>query len=457
MSPTSTTDRKSLALFFGFAAFAIGQAVQASNGNLHPVSIRWLTAAIVACLLGATLPTFSTLEAWAERLFVGLAGLGLFWQFAELLRLEPGPGMYLQVQGIGSFHDFFLGLAAAAVLCGLALSERPPFEKALPYLLVAAFCFVGAWMVRTSPAPFIDVYVFQKDASAELLAGRNPYAMTYPDIYGNSPFYGEGLSVNGRLQFGFPYFPLSLLLALPGQVWGGDYRYAQIAASALGALLLMLARPGRWSRVAAALYLFTPRAFFVVEQGWTDPFVVFGLGASVFAAVRFPKALPYVLGLFLAVKQYLVFAAPAVWLLLPRPLDRKEALRFVGKVVGVAAAVTLPFALWDFKAFWHSVVALQTLQPFRTEALSYLAWWHSQGHDKPSTAWAFVMALVGLGVGLWKLPRTPSGYAATCVLAYVLFFAFNKQAFCNYYAFVIGACAIAAGSIRVDAEPAKVS
>ncbi len=453
MSPP-VTDRKSMALFFGFAAFAVGQAVQASNGNLHPVSIRWLTAAIVACLVGVTLPTWSTLEAWAERLFGALATAGLAWQFFELLKLEPPPGMYLHAQGIGSFRDFFLGLAAAAVLCGLALSEKPPLEKALPYLLVAAFLFVGAWMIRTSPAPFIDVYVFQKEASVELLAGKNPYAMTYPDIYGNSPFYGEGLSVNGRLQFGFPYFPLSLLLALPGHVLGGDYRYAQIAASALGALFLMLARPGRLSRVAAALYLFTPRAFFVVEQGWTDPFVFFGLGATVFTAVRFPKALPYVLGLFLSVKQYLVFAAPAVWLLLPRPIEPKQALRFVGKVIATGAAVTLPFALWDFKAFWHSVVALQTLQPFRTEALSYLAWWHSQGHDKPSTAWAFVMACVGLGVGLWRLPRTPAGYAACCVLAYILFFAFNKQAFCNYYAFVIGACVLAAGGVRVDEPPA---
>ena len=32
--------------------------------------------------------------------------------------------------------------------------------------------------------------------------------------YGESRFYGEGLSVDGQLQFGFPYFPLSLLAAV---------------------------------------------------------------------------------------------------------------------------------------------------------------------------------------------------------------------------------------------------
>ena len=47
--------------------------------------------------------------------------------------------------------------------------------------------------------------------------GANPYAITFPDIYRqNGDFYGPGLSVGGRLQFGFPYFPLSLLLVDAG-------------------------------------------------------------------------------------------------------------------------------------------------------------------------------------------------------------------------------------------------
>lgn len=491
-------DSRWMTLFFGLTAYAIGEGVQASNGNLSPASIIWLTVALVSALLGSTLrrePT-GVVPAIVERVALGLTGVTVAWYLARgaltdgaaiglalvvtacivgvTLKRRPGqvtlerltlslvglalawqfwllanamPGIYLQLAGLQTLTPFYGSLAVAALVCGLAFSDEKPLATVTPVLMVGAFVMLGVWMIRTSPAPHIDVFVFQRDAAIELLAGRNPYAMQYPDIYGNSPFYGEGLSVNGRLQFGFPYFPLSLLLALPGHVALGDYRYAQVAASAIAMLLLMYTRPGPLPRVLAAVYLFTPRAFFVVEQGWTDPFVVFGLAAVIFCAVKYPRSLPYVLGAFLAIKQYLVFALPAALLLLPWPLERRRTLVFFAKALGVAAAITLPFFLWDPKAFWHDVVALQTLQPFRVESMSYLAWWHSQGHERPSTAWAFVMAIAALGLGLWRLPRTPAGFAACCTLAYVAFFGFNKQAFCNYYAFTIGAAVLAAGAV----------
>ena len=66
---------------------------------------------------------------------------------------------------------------------------------------------------------------------------------------------GPGLSVNGRLQFGFPYFPLSLLLAMPGQLLTGDHRYAQLVALELAAILMAFAQPKGFGPIAAALFL----------------------------------------------------------------------------------------------------------------------------------------------------------------------------------------------------------
>ena len=54
--------------------------------------------------------------------------------------------------------------------------------------------------------------------SPRFAQGVDPYAITFPDIYQGRAYYGSGLSVDGRLQFGFPYFPLSLLLSMPGQI-----------------------------------------------------------------------------------------------------------------------------------------------------------------------------------------------------------------------------------------------
>lgn len=206
------------------------------------------------------------------------------------------------------------------------------------------------------------------------------------------------------------------------------------------------ARPGRLGLVAAATFLFTPRVFFVLEQGWTEPFVVLLLSAVVFCACRAPRLLAYALGLFLVVKQYLVFAAPAGLLLFPKPFRWRNVQGTVLRATTVALAVSLPFILWNVSAFTYDVVTLHIHQPFRQDALSYLAWLAREGGVPLPTALAFAAALAGMALGLWRAARTPAGFAATVALVYLGFFAFNKQAFCNYYFFVVGAlcCAIAA-------------
>ena len=393
-------------------------------------------------------PTHAWLEQRGERIVVLLLGLGAAVQFCQLLTAPAGMRVTL-------------GLAVAAVLVGSALFERPWLGRAQFPLLLLVFLCLGRWLIIAKPAPFIDVYVFQRDAIAALLHGNNPYALRYPNIYAfhwgnNSPFYGEGLSVNGQLQFGYPYMPLSLLLALPGQVLLGDYRYAQLAAMAGTAAFIAYARPGRVGVAAASLLLFTPRTFFVLQQGWTDPFVLLGLAAVIFFALRWARPLPWILGLALAVKQYTIFMALAAWQVLPRPLQLDRALgRFLLKAAAAAAAVTMPFLLWGPGDFWHDVVVLQFLQPFRNDALSYLAWSAQRGAPWP-TSLGFAAAFIGVALGLWRQARTPAGFAATCALAYLGFFAFNKQAFCNYYYFTLGALLLVVGAVAPasTSEPA---
>jgi hypothetical protein len=119
----------------------------------------------------------------------------------------------------------------------------------------------------------------------------------------------------------------------------------------------------------------------------------------------------------------------------------------------VAAAVTLPFLLWDPRPFMESVVTLQLYQPFRPDSLSYLAWVAIRGGPVLSGALAFVAAAVALVLALWLTARTPAGVAAGVALVYYAFFAFNKQAFANYYLFVVGALACAISTARVGEEP----
>jgi hypothetical protein len=61
-----------------------------------------------------------------------------------------------------------------------------------------------------------------------------------------------------------------------------------------------------------------------------------------------------------------------------------------------------------------------------------------------------VAAAVG-GLALWRAARTPAGFALGVSALFLAFFVLNKQAFANYYFFVIGALCVAVAA----ADPAE--
>jgi hypothetical protein len=344
-------------------------------------------------------------------------------------------------------------LLPAGAFAAVAFSRNARWARVAFALLLATMLLTGAWVIRKTPAPYIDVWVFQQEACKALLEGRNPYSMRMPNIYEAGIFvYAPDLMKGGRLEFGYPYPPLSLFLALPGYLIGGDHRYSQLAAIVAAAALTYFARPGRLGLIGALMILFTSRFFYVLEQAWTEPFVVLGLAGTVFAACRYPKALPYVLGLFLATKQYLLFVPPLVVLLVEWPIRWKDLGVMLAKAAAVAALVSLPLILWDVRAFWHSAVTLQAKQPFRNDALSFLVWlyWNvSRGTaESIGTKLAFAGAVAAVPLAIRRWPRTPGGFAAGVGLVYFVFFMFNRQAFANYYFFVLSAFAVAVATMR---------
>ncbi len=427
------------------AVVGLGQAVQISNGNLHPQAVLWLTVALAGCTVAVLTPRSPRIDAIGFPAAMAVAGIGIAVQLIQLIT-EP-PGMYVRLTSPQSFAPFVSGIVIASLLAGAGFSRGSwlgPFR--IPALLLVHF-LLGVWMLRATPNPYIDVYFFQRDGANALLHGVDPYAITFPDIYGNLPFYGPGVSVNGRLTFGFPYPPLSLLMALPGHVLAADYRYSQLAAMTLSGALMAYSRPGPLAPLAATLFLFTPRIFFVLEQGWTEPLVLLLVAAAVFTACRAPKHVPVFFGLFLAVKQYSFLAIPALVLLMPKPFQWSQYARALGKSIALAVVITLPFFLWKTPAFMRSVITLQFHQPFRADALSYLTWF-ARGDQHWPTWLAFLAAAVGAALAVWRGARTPSGFAAGVALTLVGFFAFNKQAFCNYYFLVIGACSLGLAASR---------
>jgi uncharacterized membrane protein len=88
--------------------------------------------------------------------------------------------------------------------------------------------------------------------------------------------------------------------------------------------------------------------------------------------------------------------------------------------------------------------------PFRWDALSYLVTLSLHDSKYTNFVWlAFVMLMPAFGLAMWKARRSPAGFAAAMALVYLVFIAFNKQAFCNYYFFVIGCLCCALATIPV--------
>ena len=468
LAPPDPTDhinpRWLSAILLALAAVSVGYAIHIRDGEYIPEALKWVTISLILCAAGVALPLVHDRTGWGVRAVVPVVALAVLFQFYQLFRSPPGGWNWWSDDLVGMTRErlrpYYAGVLAAAVFAAGLLSRQRRLRLVCLLLLLATHFLLGVWMIRSAPTPHIDVFIFQQVGPRALLDGQNPYTIEFPDIYHGTAqeqdrvVYGQGLSQQGKLKFGFPYPPLSLYLATLGYAAAGDHRYAQLAAMTLSGLMIAFSRPGRLAALAAALLLFTPRGFFILGRAWTEPLVVLTLAATVFCACRgLKRSLPVALGLLLGIKQYLIFSIPAAVLITPRPLTARRAILFLLQAVAVAALVSAPLVLWDFHAFYHSAAYVQKVAPFREDALSYLVWIYHQHGVQPGLWLAFVAMLAGMALGLCRSPRDPSGFAATLAMTYLPFIAFNKQAFANYYYFVIGALCCAVAAIPWESAP----
>ena len=424
------------------AAMSLGLAIHVNNGVLDPVGILWLSVGLAATLASfAQWPRTSRLFLQAPQMLPNLVALGIYAQIILLL-CSPEPGAWRNPL-LGTAH--FILLAAAMGLCQLMYFTPELSRRIFPGLLLV-FGAIGFLAIHANPHPKIDVWNAQMAGLRAMTHGSDPWSSTIADVYHRPDLYAPGTVRDGVAHIGFPYPPLTVLLDLPGYLLAGDLRYGYLLAMILTAALIASATPGRLGPLLGVLFLFTPRAFHVLQQGWTEPTVALLLAATVWCARKRPNLLPWALGLFLVSKQYAPLAAiPAI--LLARTWKARAAL--FGKAALIGAVVSLPLALWNTKAFLHSTLLVAAGAKFRMDSLCYLAYFANLSGWTP-TAWvgscSYIAGLAAAGFALRKSPRTPAGFCTGVSLAFLCFFAVNKFAFCNYYYFIIAGLCTAAGA-----------
>jgi len=120
--------------------------------------------------------------------------------------------------------------------------------------LLARFVIV-AWDIK----PGYDIYYIQDAAGHAVLAGQNPY-LTH--VY----------------HAGYPYWPMSAILAAAGLALG-DARWSLLPADvatfiAFVAIARNVGLPGRIGAIAGALFLWDAAGLFITWQSMTEPLVI---------------------------------------------------------------------------------------------------------------------------------------------------------------------------------------
>jgi hypothetical protein len=433
-------------LLLGVAAISLGQALQNGNGFLARLALLWLTIALI-CACKSVFSQHLPFPVSKQTLWIILTA-GLVLQIFQLLTTIPG--WYILPASLEKLWQYQACVLLGGICALLSLSPRswfhPHVRRVLIVLVFLAMLVAGVWVIRALPSPYIDVYMFHQTSSAALLQNDNPYELSEPNFYGNMNLYGSELVNNGRMTIGNPYPPLSIYLSSLGYFVAGDIRYSHLAAIILGAVLMVCLRPGRGALLGAYIFLFTPRVFLVLEQSWTEPLVLLLTVAVIWCAIHHPGWRFIALGLLIASKQYMILLSPLIVLLIPHNSSRQFWTKAVGWTIGSAFVVTAPLAFLNFPAFLWNVGQSQFYQIFRLDSLSYAAVYAILSGQLPSQYISFGVLIIVL-VLVWRYgQRSPSGFAAAMALCLGIFFAFGKQAFCNYYFLVVGilSCAMAA-------------
>jgi hypothetical protein len=240
------------------AAIALAWSVRLHDGMFSPAALAGLTVALLM-MLGAGVSSTVTLRTprrgKAQRrpgsfpFATGANALLAIALIAQLLIQWIKPPMIPATLAPDRIPEISLAVTLGTLFALAALATPARFRLALAACVILTGVVAWAWTIVATRNVYNDVIAFHAEASAAILQGKNPYAMTMPNVYGEgTAFYSPGMVVNGRVQYAYPYPPLSLLCTLGGYALG-DVRWGLLAASiATAGMLVAIAASAREER-----------------------------------------------------------------------------------------------------------------------------------------------------------------------------------------------------------------
>ncbi len=439
------------------ATFALGIAITFNYGAYEDRALAFVLLALMALAwaAGSSLP-FARFgppggppqpDAVSARSIAPLVwivvAMCLFWSLGDRGLIMYAHRPWTTV--ISAMH--WTALVLLTYLPGLVAPLREPRPLKLARFCVLAYLVTraGVDVIRTSPQPAIDVWTVQQQGAQWLLHGMNPYthvaaADTTPGRFG------------GPTPYVYP--PTQILVGLPAFWLLGDVRFAMLFAMVASGVALRVVTwrardrdlPALVEDGPSLLVWGTPKVFFILEQAWVDPVPLFFVAVA-FALASYGRRLPAAIsfGLAASSKQTLFWIVPLAGFCLRFSLEEWLVM------VASAAAPVIPFAVWNFAALKRSNFDFLVNIPSRPDGLTVENWLNREYLLGLQGTYAFKLTAVVVALSCWK-HRTLGGLACALALTYGVFFAFNKQAFANYWYFV--GCLAALGVACLAATPA---
>ena len=339
-----------------------------------------------------------------------------------------------------------LAVLVASTLAALTVGRRRPFWLFTAIAVAALGVLLGSlWRWGSDP---IDVFWYVQGGATSLLHGQDPYAVTYPTLV-STPDWRLVI-----VQEPVSYFPMALLLAVPGRL-AGDVRLMSLVAELVTIGLIVRAiwsdpaTPPWRRRLLTLLTCVLPLWVPMIIGAWTDA----GMMAAFTVWLTFRRSHPRVATLALGIA--LADKATVLLLVLPFVIWSRRSRVQASYAAAFAFIVTLPFAaVAGFDRFLAAVAGDLIATHPRPDGLELDALLHSLGAPAlPPLVLPVVLAL-GIVVVAQHRPWTEAHLLLAAAMLSAATFLFAGQAFLNYY-FDTAICLLAVlawGSRPLDEE-----
>jgi hypothetical protein len=358
----------------------------------------------------------------------------------SLFDLPPGRSIAESV----SFVPFLaMSASATALVASYAVDLSMPHafssrvRRVRRWTLFALAAALGAWLLRASPSPAIDVWQVHQQGADTLLHGHS--------VYAEGIISTDDSHSHARLISSYAYPPLNLVLTTVAYALTGETRWAQLVAILAGGVILWLvaqrtSRRSTFADLVVVCLFFHPRGLFVLEQAWGEPLALpFLAGFALAVSRRRFRAAAVLAGLVVALKQHFVLYLPAMALV--------PGIGVTGALIalGTAVATYLPFVLVTPSGLFTAVVLHHLGNPLREDSLSLTGTLSRVGVQLPS--WVGVVASFATLGTLRRAPRVVGALLLSSSLTFLVFYVFGRQAFCNYYYLLDATVLIAAAAL----------